>query len=106
MNKEQKGFYHAQIGSPLQIAVKDNEPLRKQLEEMIEACKRMVREEIRGKINLKTTLIEELKTMYGMIELMQPKSEAEFIAVALPNLHTRLFNDLLSDKSKEELLDK
>ena len=46
MNKEQKEFYNAQIGSPLQIAVKDNEPLQKQIEEMIEACKKMVIKEI------------------------------------------------------------
>ena len=50
MNEEQKEFYNAQIGSPLQIAVKDNEPLQKQIEEMIEACKRMVREEMREKV--------------------------------------------------------
>ena len=59
------------------------------------------RENVEERTNLKTILIEELKTMYEMIELMQPKSEAEFIAVTLPNLHTRLFNTFLSDKSRK-----
>ena len=49
--------------------------------------------------DLKETLISELETMYRMIGLMQPKSEAEFIAVALPNLHLALFEWL---KSKQE----
>ena len=54
MNKEQIAFYFAQVGSPLEIAIKDNEPLQKQIIEMIEACKKMVvaeeRERVRGEI--------------------------------------------------------
>ena len=49
--------------------------------------------------DLKESLTSELETMYRMIGLMQPKSEAEFIAVALPNLQLALFEWL---KSKQE----
>ena len=41
--------------------------------------------------NLKEILIEELKTIYRMINIMKPKSEAEFITVALPNLQIKMF---------------
>jgi len=54
MTKEQIEFYFAQVGSPLQIAIKDNEPLQKQIVEMIDACKKMVvaeeRDKMRGEI--------------------------------------------------------
>jgi len=52
MNKEQTEFYNAQVGGPLQIALKDNEPLQKQIVEIINTCKKMVvaeeRERVRG----------------------------------------------------------
>ena len=53
--------------------------------------------------DLKETLRSELKTMYQMIGIMEPKNEAEFIAVALPNLHTALFEWL---QSKQEEIEK
>ena len=53
------------------------------------------KEEIR---DIKEVLIEELKTIYKMIAVMQPKSEAEFIKVMLPNIHIRLFNLLTSQR--------
>ena len=62
MNTEQKEFYNAQIGSPLQIAIKDNEPLQKQIEEMIEACKKMVIAEERARIEKAVT--EQFKYGY------------------------------------------
>jgi hypothetical protein len=43
------------------------------------------------KDKLRQVLEEELKTMYRLIAVMYPTSEAEFIAVALPNLHLRMF---------------
>ena len=49
--------------------------------------------------NLKEILISDLKRMYQMIEIMEPKNEAEFIAIALPNLHLALFE---WRKSKQE----
>ena len=54
MNKEQTAFYIAQAGSPLDVAIKYNEPLQKQIIEMIDACKKMVvaleRERMRGEM--------------------------------------------------------
>ena len=50
MTKEQIEFYFAQVGSPLQIAIKDNEPLQKQIVEMIDACKKMVVAEERKRV--------------------------------------------------------
>jgi len=49
--------------------------------------------------DLKEILISELKTMHEMIGIMEVENEAQFIAVALPNLHTALFEWL---KSKQE----
>jgi len=49
--------------------------------------------------NLKETIIIELKLIYQMIKMMEPKNAAEFIAIALPNLHLALF---AWRKSKQE----
>jgi len=57
MNKTE--FYNAQVGSPLQIAIKDNEPLQKQIVEMINACKKMVVAEERERVR------KLLQTKYG-----------------------------------------
>lgn len=51
-------------------------------------------------MDIKPILEEELKTMYRMIQIMEPKSEAEFIAVTLPNLHVRLFHELQALKGE------
>jgi len=53
--------------------------------------------------NLKEILISDLKRMYQMIEIMEPKNEAEFIAIALPNLHLALFEWI---KSKQEEIER
>ena len=50
-------------------------------------------------MELQETLKEELKTMYRMIGLMKPQSEAEFIAVALPNLLIKV-HELLANQTK------
>ena len=55
MTKEQTEFYNAQVGSPLQIAIKDNEPLQKQIVEMIDACKKMVVAEERDRMDKEIT---------------------------------------------------
>lgn len=41
-------------------------------------------------MELREILTEELKEAYRLIQLMQPKSEAEFVAVVLPNLHLKI----------------
>ena len=49
------------------------------------------------KEDLREILTEELKTMYRMVKIMQPTSEEEFIAVALPNLHLKVY-ELIIDR--------
>ncbi len=50
-------------------------------------------------MELRNILEEELKTMYRLIQMMQPKNEAEFIGVALPNLHLKVY-ELLNPNKK------
>ena len=48
-------------------------------------------------MELQKILKEELKTAYRLMGIMKPKSEAEFIAVVLPNLHMKI-HELLTNK--------
>lgn len=50
------------------------------------------REVIEEKESLKDILETELHEMLRITSLMQPNSDAEFIAIALPNLHITLHN--------------
>lgn len=49
---------------------------------------------------LREVLVEEIKEAYRLIALMTPKSEVEFVATVLPNLHLRI-HELLSEREKE-----
>ena len=49
---------------------------------------------------MQDVLRKEVETIYDMTSVMNPQSREEFIAVALPNLHTRVF-ELLSIKNNE-----
>ena len=40
-------------------------------------------------VSLRDFIEEQLYTMLEVTSVMQPKSDKEFIAVALPNLHTK-----------------
>ncbi len=42
--------------------------------------------------DLRDVLTEELHTVLELAKQMQPNNDAEFIAVALPNLHVRMFH--------------
>ncbi len=49
--------------------------------------------------DLKEVLKEEIRTMARMVNVMNPKSEGELMAVCLPNLHTRM-HEYISDIKK------
>lgn len=61
----------------------------------------MTHETIQKAVNLRGALEDALHDMYRMVSLMQPKSEAEFIAVALPNLHISM-HEFLTHHDKEK----
>lgn len=42
--------------------------------------------------SLKDFLTKEIGTIYDMVQIMLPKSRAEFITITLPNLHINLFH--------------
>jgi len=81
MTKEQTEFYNAPVGSPLQIAIKDNEPLQKQIVEMIDACKKMVLAEERERMRedyVKWVLSDNYKRKYtGETPFGEWKEKAE-----------------------------
>ena len=52
--------------------------------------------------DLKEILISELETMHEVIGIMEMENEAQFIAVALPNLHLALFEWLQSKQKRIE----
>ncbi len=55
--------------------------------------------------SLQDILKKEVGVIYDMVQIMHPKGKDEFIAVALPNLHTNIFHLLEKPKmqSRDEL---
>ena len=51
---------------------------------------------------LKEGLKDEIRTMVRMVNQLNPKSEAELIAVLLPNLHLFCFNFIASQIAEAE----
>ncbi len=58
--------------------------------------------------NLKKEITEQVKIIYDLIGEMQPKSKEEFINLALPNLHIKVFEliNLALSAQKEEIKEK
>ena len=51
-------------------------------------------------VSLRDFIEEQLYTMLEVTSVMQPKSDKEFIAVALPNLHTKVFERITQNTER------